>query len=202
MWDGMVASVQWDLVCWLVFEKRDITSDIMDNYFNLRKSFVFYGAYHNEYRNQIIHVVGIPTIFTTALHFASKVPIYGGINLSDVTALFYATSFIKMEPVAGILYAPLIFGMHYLANKTLAGHTSLAVALHVGGWIAQFIGHGFFERRAPALLDNLLQAVHAAVFFAWLEILFFCGYRPKLRKELDTLIAAEVKKFQNSKKSA
>ena len=28
---------------------------------------------------------------------------------------------------------------------------------HVIGWIAQFIGHGVFEGRKPALMDNLLQ---------------------------------------------
>lgn len=26
-----------------------------------------------------------------------------------------------------------------------------------GAWIGQFIGHGVFERRAPALKDNLVQ---------------------------------------------
>lgn len=29
-------------------------------------------------------------------------------------------------------------------------------------WIAQFIGHGAFEGRAPALLDNLLQCEWSA----------------------------------------
>jgi uncharacterized membrane protein YGL010W len=29
--------------------------------------------------------------------------------------------------------------------------------VHGIAWIAQFIGHGFAEGRAPALLDNLLQ---------------------------------------------
>ncbi len=31
-----------------------------------------------------------------------------------------------------------------------------AALLHVGSWIAQFLGHGLAEKRAPALLDNLL----------------------------------------------
>jgi uncharacterized membrane protein YGL010W len=31
-----------------------------------------------------------------------------------------------------------------------------AILLHVGSWIAQFLGHGLAEKRAPALLDNLL----------------------------------------------
>jgi uncharacterized membrane protein YGL010W len=32
-----------------------------------------------------------------------------------------------------------------------------ATYLQVGSWIIQFIGHGVFEGRAPALLDNLGQ---------------------------------------------
>jgi uncharacterized membrane protein YGL010W len=35
-------------------------------------------------------------------------------------------------------------------------HTPAIIAIHVSCWIAQFIGHGFAEKRAPALLDNLL----------------------------------------------
>lgn len=31
-----------------------------------------------------------------------------------------------------------------------------AVSIHAFSWIAQFIGHGFAEGRAPALLDNLV----------------------------------------------
>lgn len=175
----------------------------MADYFNIRKSFVFYGSYHNEIRNQVIHFVGIPTIFTTALQFLSKLPLgaVAGVplNASDALAAVYALSFVKMEPLAGITYAPVIFAMHHIANHYLKNRTELAVALHVGGWIAQFIGHGVFEKRAPALLDNFFQAVHAAVFFVWLELLFALGYRPSLKKELQALIDAEIKKFRGSK---
>jgi uncharacterized membrane protein YGL010W len=31
-----------------------------------------------------------------------------------------------------------------------------ASLLHGTSWIAQFLGHGLAEKRAPALLDNLL----------------------------------------------
>lgn len=31
-----------------------------------------------------------------------------------------------------------------------------AAILHAVSWIMQFIGHGVAEKRAPALLDNLL----------------------------------------------
>ncbi len=33
----------------------------------------------------------------------------------------------------------------------------VALVIHVFGWILQFIGHGVFEGRAPALLDSLDQ---------------------------------------------
>ena len=35
-----------------------------------------------------------------------------------------------------------------------------AAAGNISSWIAQFMGHGFAEGRAPALLDNLFQAPH------------------------------------------
>lgn len=61
--------------------------------------------------------------------------------------------------------------------------------MHGLAWIAQFIGHGVFEHRAPALLDNLVQgeafiessrggivdqlaALVLAPFFVHLEALF------------------------------
>ena len=41
-----------------------------------------------------------------------------------------------------------------------------------------------FEGRAPALLDNLVQAFLQAPFFVWLELLFKVGYRKELQEEL------------------
>lgn len=179
----------------------------LDDYFNLRKSFVFYGAYHKETRNKWIHILFVPTIFTTALHFASKLPLCncanapsGVVTLADVAAVFYAVSFIKMEVGAGLMYAPLIYGMHHIANNALKGHTEVAIGLHVLGWVCQFIGHGLFERRAPALFDNLFQALHAAVFFVWLEVLFALGYKPELHKELQQQVDKAIAGFKSKEK--
>jgi len=46
---------------------------MLQNYFDLKKSFVFYGAYHREWRNQLIHILCVPCIYTTSLQFASGV---------------------------------------------------------------------------------------------------------------------------------
>jgi 2-hydroxy fatty acid dioxygenase len=74
--------------------------------------------------------------------------------------------------------------------------------MHVTSWIVQFIGHGVFEGRAPALLDNLVQAVFLAPLFVWLEILFAMGYRPELKSRLNIAVEADIAKFRQSKAGA
>lgn len=75
-----------------------------------------------------------------------------------------------------------------------------AGGIHVVSWLAQFVGHGVYEGRAPALLDNLVQALLLAPLFVWMEILFFFGYRPALKKRFDESVEVEVEKFRQQKK--
>ena len=109
-----------------------------------------------------------------------------------------------MEPVAGALIAPLLMGgavySSYLTSTYGTKANYLALGVQIVSWMAQFIGHGVFEGRAPALLDNLVQAFLLAPFFVWLEVLFFFGYRPELKSRLDKSVQQEISKFQASKK--
>jgi 2-hydroxy fatty acid dioxygenase len=75
------------------------------------------------------------------------------------------------------------------------------MGVHLASWIAQFIGHGIFEGRVPALLDNLVQAVFLAPLFVWLEVLFSMGYRPGLKARLGKAVEADIAKFRASKAS-
>lgn len=76
---------------------------------------------------------------------------------------------------------------------------TIAAAVHVISWILQFIGHGKFEGRKPALVDNLVQALFLAPLFVWYEILFKLGFYKNLKKEVDSGIAVELAKL-NAKK--
>ena len=111
--------------------------------------------------------------------------------------------YILMEPVAGSLLAPLLVGGTAYVNHLTSTYGSTAtywsLAIQGVAWIAQFVGHGVFEGRAPALLDNLVQAFFLAPFFVWLEVLFFFGYRPNLKARIDKAVGAEVAKFNNAK---
>ncbi|KAL8689702.1 MAG: hypothetical protein Q9218_004683 [Villophora microphyllina] len=124
-------------------------------------------------------------------------------NLGTIATLVYATLYILMEPVAGGLLAPLMLAGTAYANHLTStyGQTAnyWALGLHIFSWIAQFVGHGVFEGRAPALMDNLVQAFFLAPFFVWMEILFRLGYRPGLRNRLDKAVEKEVQRYRSSK---
>lgn len=108
-----------------------------------------------------------------------------------------------MEPVAGGLLAPLLLGGTAYSNHLTSTYGTTAnywaLALFTTSWIAQFVGHGAFEGRAPALFDNLVQAFVLAPFFVWMEILFYLGYRPELKGRVDKAVTQEVEKFRKSK---
>lgn len=130
---------------------------------------------------------------------------YLDLNLGTIAALLYASLYVLLEPVAGFVLAAFCLGSTALANflRIQDPSTTLyaAIGLHVFSWIAQFIGHGAFEGRAPALLDNLVQALFLAPMFVWLEVLFKLGYRPELQARVDKAVHAELIKFRAQTKN-
>ncbi|GAA5866575.1 hypothetical protein JCM3774_004018 [Rhodotorula dairenensis] len=190
---------------------------------DLEQQFTFYAAYHTNQVNVLIHVFCVPTILFTALILthgipgASKslatIPLDGfGRHIDlDLTVPFLwaaanAVYFVLLEPVAGGLYAPILLTLGHLSNVLYATHHDEAMRVagyaFVASWIAQFVGHGKFEGRAPALLDSLLQSLVLAVFFVWLEVLFFLGYRPQLFKRLQNKTGIAVAQYRKERAAA
>ncbi|KAJ3014207.1 hypothetical protein HKX48_005297 [Thoreauomyces humboldtii] len=106
------------------------------------------------------------------------------------------------------LYLPLMTAMVHYANVVAAkdhilGFTPMmaATGLFVVSWIFQFLSHGLIEKRAPALLDNLVQALVLAPFFVWIEFLFVLGYRPQLRVDLQQSVDKAIAEWKASKGS-
>ncbi|KAL8730638.1 MAG: hypothetical protein Q9166_003951 [cf. Caloplaca sp. 2 TL-2023] len=182
---------------------------------NLEKQLLFYGSYHDHPVNVAIHMLCVPMILLTAFLFGTNTPPLVPMphwlvipnlpsNLGTIACLIYATLYILMEPVAGGMLAPLMLAGtaygHHLTSTYGQTANYWALGLHVASWIAQFIGHGIFEGRAPALLDNLVQAFFLAPFFVWMEVLFRLGYRPELKSRLDKAVEKEVHKYRQSKR--
>ncbi|OAL55972.1 DUF962-domain-containing protein [Pyrenochaeta sp. DS3sAY3a] len=180
---------------------------------NLEKQLVFYGAYHHNKVNVGIHILCVPPILLTSFLLLTNTPAVPlpswlsvpnlPLNVGTVGAVLYSTLYVLMEPVAGALLAPILIGSTAFANHLTSTYGSTANqwagAINIACWLAQFVGHGKFEGRAPALLDNLVQAIFLAPFFVWFEILFTLGYRPDLKRRVDSAVEQEIQKFRKNK---
>ncbi|KAK3819031.1 MAG: hypothetical protein J3R72DRAFT_502503 [Linnemannia gamsii] len=105
----------------------------------------------------------------------------------------------KLEILTALISAPLFLGAAKHATYFLSTNpsaTRIAGYIHAVAWIAQFIGHGVFEKRAPKLTENLVQALVLAPYFVVWEVLFMMGYRPQLKNELDVLVKKDVDAFK------
>ncbi|OIW04871.1 hypothetical protein TanjilG_13711 [Lupinus angustifolius] len=185
--------------------------------FDLEKHFAFYGAYHSNPINVLIHVLFVwPILFTSLVLFYFTPPLFSGFSFSHpvlvlnfgflfavVYALFYAAMDIKAGSFAAFLTLLAWVGASFVANTlgySLAWKVVLAAQIFC--WTGQFIGHGVFEKRAPALLDNLAQALLMAPFFVVLEVLQSSfGYEPYpgFHTRVTTRIEADIKKWQEKK---
>ncbi|KAK0633458.1 hypothetical protein B0T14DRAFT_399673, partial [Immersiella caudata] len=181
---------------------------------DLEKQLTFYGAYHHNTVNIVIHMICVPLILFSAFEIAAntgpfftlpswlQIP-YLDPNMGTFAAILWGALYVLLEPVAGTALALICLGVaaggNYLRLESSAPVTQIAIGVHVVSWIAQFVGHGRFEGRAPALLDNLFQAIFLAPLFVWLEFLFMIGYRPELKKRVDKAVAVEVAKFRAQK---
>ncbi|KAJ7591359.1 hypothetical protein C8J56DRAFT_1003860 [Mycena floridula] len=190
--------------------------------FDVQKQLTFYGAYHTNPTNILIHIVCVPMILWSAFVLTADMPLPAAIphysyavneylkfdlNGPTIVACFYLAYYYILEPVAALLYTPqMIFTVLSAAAFTSRPqHIAIAGSVHAFSWLAQIIGHGVAEGRAPALLDNLLGAVVLAPFFVHLEMLFKLGYRPEMYKRLNNEIGMEVtriRKLEGDKKRA
>lgn len=118
--------------------------------------------------NIAIHMVFVPLIYATFIILTGllpSIPISSNLpplSLADLGVAVYAIGYILLEPVAGILMLPFHIAVIYYAHVLPTQFPKEVIAKYAGAanamsWIAQFMGHGFAERRAPALLDNLFQ---------------------------------------------
>lgn len=162
-------------------------------------------------------MVFVPIILWTSLILLSTVPTFGVftpgiINIyspylyfewtwAALVPILYGSYYFILEPGAAVMYLPILTTMLLTAGPIATAPWGIksAIWLQVIAWIAQFAGHGLAEGRSPALLDNLVGALVLAPFFVHLEILFACGYRPKLHKEITNSIGIEITKFRREK---
>ena len=131
-------------------------------------------------------------------------PHYLPLNAGTIASLIWGGLYVLLEPFAGTILAVICVAMAGAGNYMLETYdawtvNSWAAGVFVASWILQFVGHGKFEGRAPALLDNLVQAIFLAPLFVWLELLFYFGYRPELQARVEKEVQKELAKYRAQK---
>ncbi len=114
-----------------------------------------YAAHHRSEGNKWCHLLGIPMIIAGLLGLLS-VPVFqiqgwkveAALLLVVLAGGFYL--WLDRKLGGAMLAATLLL---YLGARRLPWPADLA--LFLVGWGIQFVGHGIFEKRSPAFLDNL-----------------------------------------------
>lgn len=185
--------------------------------FDLEEHFAFYGAYHSNPINILIHTLFVwPILFTSLvlLYFTPSLynfpaGVYHGFlfNFGFVFTVIYALYYVGLDIKAGSL-AALLCLLCWVGASVLASRLGFSLSWKVVlvaqllCWTGQFIGHGVFEKRAPALLDNLVQAFLMAPFFVLLEVLQTAfGYEPYpgFHASVKQKIEANIQEWQEEK---
>lgn len=183
--------------------------------FNVDKQLTFYGAYHSNKVNVMIHIVCVPLIlwsfqalaapfgtpsFFPDIHYKLNDYLVFDLNWPAVHAGLYILYYMALEPVAAVLYIPQMLASLLTATAfSYRGDAiKIAAGVHAFSWVAQFFGHGVHEKRAPALLDNLIGAVVLAPFFVHLELLFGMGYKPEMHKRITNEIGKEITRIRTA----
>ncbi|ETW05117.1 hypothetical protein H310_04138 [Aphanomyces invadans] len=183
--------------------------------FDLEKQVEFYLSYHSNPINKLLHVICIWPILLSAIFLLCSTTPYFDVpfqpyvvaNTALVGAVIYVVWYIVLDSYAGTLAASFIVAMYIWSNVYISHAVAttgespwrMALGIHVTAWIIQFIGHGVFEKRAPALLDSWDQAIITAPLFVLLEVLLPFGYRRDMHDRIEAQVAVNVAKFKQER---
>ncbi|MBC7691886.1 MAG: DUF962 domain-containing protein [Methylotenera sp.] len=118
-----------------------------------------YSSHHLTRGNKICHFIGIPLIVVTTLGLFATLVIAGGLTGSPVFRLdagvivlmlslaFYMTLDWKLAMPFGLF----LIGLYYLGR---AIPVPALWTFFVLGWIVQYIGHYWFEKKSPSFYGN------------------------------------------------
>jgi uncharacterized membrane protein YGL010W len=152
-----------------------------------RRQLAAYAAVHRDWRNKATHFVGIPIIVFSLLLVLSlwRFELLGREwTMSLAVAIVAVVGWMALDLGIGLVMA-LIMAVAWFAAEALAGSLGSAsavwmafIALFVGGWALQFVGH-HYEGKRPALLTNIFQGFIGPMFLV-AESLVVMGQRGDL----------------------
>lgn len=145
-----------------------------------------YAAVHRDMRNRATHFVGIPVIVFSLLLVLTlvRLEIAGReLTLAMIAAVLAVLGWLALDLGIGLVLAIMMLVAWFAAEALAAalgpsGSLTAFVALFVGGWAMQFLGH-HYEGKRPALMDNFFQSFIGPMFLV-AELLIESGRRRDL----------------------
>ena len=146
-----------------------------------------YADYHRDQRNCLMHIIGNPILFMAAVLPLSLVPVtVFGAQISAAPLLVIPALILWVAWDVGLGLAIVVTAVPLLsAAATVANHVSIAAVwlitalLTAVGWALQIVGHQFFERRRPALLDNPIHMLISPMYL-FAKLFVALGFRRDL----------------------
>lgn len=156
----------------------------------LARQLAKYRDYHQDHRNVLTHVVGIPLIVLSITTLLAR-PVLALPNIAITPAIFVsvlaAAWYLRLDFRTGalmtILLGMFVLAGHYIAWTSTAAWLGGGVGLFVVGWVFQLVGHKF-EGRKPAFVDDLRSFLVGPLFVV-VEGLFALGLMKGLRQEVE-----------------
>ena len=180
-----------------------------------------YGRFHSDSTNTVIHLVFIPILVCTMMGLFEYTALMEFFNLNvmgldkghyhvltfmPVFWCLLSMFYIKVEPIIGTM--AWLFGITLWAIESwlrtmdeshFGGNLYYYIlAVHIFGWTTQFVGHGVFEQRAPAITTNLLF-LFIAPFFVCFEVMTMFGYKQDEVRTATLVIEADIAHYRLSK---
>jgi uncharacterized membrane protein YGL010W len=110
-----------------------------------------YRAYHQDARNHICHMIGIPLIVVGIMAMLHAV-VLGRIDLAALAAVAVLIYYAVID-LRGALVSAVVFAVLYVIAMRLSWQVGLGA--FVLGWVFQLVGHRF-EGSKPKFLENLV----------------------------------------------
>ena len=127
----------------------------------LQTFFREYSEFHRHPTNLLTHKIAIPLIVFHVVAMLDWIPLYGGITAAHVGFILLIGWYLTLDIPFALIMAVFLFFCGIVGRLT-PWWAVLSVA--TVGWGIQLAGHAVWEKRRPALVDNVLQTFIGPLF--------------------------------------
>ena len=132
----------------------------------LRSHFDDYAAFHRTAGNKACHALGIPIIVLSTLALLARVPLFllfgWTVTLAEIVVALFTVYYLTLDVALAAFMLTAYVLLDVIGRAIPPGP---ALAMFVGGWILQGVGHYVYEKNSPAFFRNF---VHLAVGQLWI----------------------------------